>query len=110
MKLKHAIVVSVLAFFSAAAFANTAQFTLENRINQRLNLFVDGQYACGPVMTNGGICATQINPDVMHVFEARTGMDPSTKVASESGSVPSGASPTWTVCYVDPRTKRCPGM
>jgi hypothetical protein len=110
MKAHRAILVCVLVFFSAvAALADTAQFTLENRINQQLNLFVDGQYASGPVMTNGGICTTQVTPDVGQVFEARTGMDPSTSVMTRTGTVPSGGSPTMTVCFIDPQTGRCPG-
>jgi hypothetical protein len=93
---------------AAVAYAR-AQFTLENRINKQLNLFVDGAYACGPVMTNGGICTTQITSGVVHKFEARAGMDPNTTVMTQTRSVPDGASPTMVVCYLDPKTGRCPG-
>ena len=91
------------------AYAGSAQFTLQNNIDRQLNLFVDDQYACGPVMTGGGTCTTQITPDVTHKFEARSGMDPSTTVKTETGSVPEGGSPTMVVCFLDPRTGRCPG-
>jgi hypothetical protein len=103
-----AVVACLTPAFAAVAYAG-AQMTLENRIKQSLNLFVDGVYACGPVMPNVGICTTQITAGERHTFEARAGTDPSTTVKSKSAIVSEGASPSWTICYADPNTGQCPG-
>jgi hypothetical protein len=110
--MKKAVLGACLILFCAAlgvvAYAGSAQFTLQNNINKQLNLFVDDKFACGPVMTGGGTCTTQITSDETHKFDARYGMEPSTTVMTETGSVPAGGSPTMVVCYVDPQTGRCP--
>jgi hypothetical protein len=107
---KSILVVACLTLASAAVAYAGGQMTLENKIDRSLNLFVDGVYACGPVMPNGGICTTHVKAEVPHTFEARTGMDPSTTVKTRSMGVVEGGSRTWTVCYIDPKTGRCEGQ
>ena len=71
----------------------SAQITMQNNSDATLNLFVDGEYACGPVRP-GLTCTSQISAGD-HNFEAREGMNMT--VASASGNVEDGTSPTFTV-------------
>ena len=92
MKLLAGFLICLNLVFAPLALAS-AQITMENHTDVVLNLFVDGNYACGPVQP-GLTCTSQINAGD-HNFEAREGMN--AVVASASGTVEDGASPSFVV-------------
>jgi hypothetical protein len=87
-----------------------AQITMVNKSQVTLNLYIDGNFGCGPVpgighFTNspGQFCTSNITPG-LHSLEARKGQD-AVPVAHEEGvNIGDGTSPTWTVNYEEPAT------
>ncbi len=57
-----------------------AQINMQNNTQHQLNLFIDGNFGCGPVLPNG-FCTSSVTPG-SHKLEARKGMDPNTAVKS----------------------------
>lgn len=75
-----------------------AQISLQNNTNFRLNLYIDGNFGCGPVMPSG-FCTSSVSPGP-HLLEARKGGDPSTAIMPpQSVDIADGSSPTWPVNY-----------
>jgi hypothetical protein len=87
-----------------------AQITMVNRSQLTLNLYIDGNFGCGPVpgvghFTNspGLFCTSSVTPGP-HLLEARKSQD-AVPVAHEEGvNIGDGTSPTWTVNYEEPTT------
>jgi len=77
-----------------------AQISLQNNTSFWLNLYIDGNFGCGPVMPSG-FCTSSITPG-SHVLDARKRGESGTTIASETVSIGDGISPTWTVSYEDP--------
>ena len=78
-----------------------AQITLQNKLNVQLNLYIDGEFGCGPVLPNG-FCTSSVAAGT-HTLDARTGGDPATIVATQPDvNIEDGSSPTWTVYYDTP--------
>jgi hypothetical protein len=70
-----------------------AQISLQNNTKLWLNLYIDGNFGCGPVMPSG-FCTSSVTAG-SHLLEARKGAE---VVSSESGvNIGDGTSPTWTV-------------
>jgi hypothetical protein len=78
----------------------TAQISLQNNTNFWLNLYIDGNFGCGPVMPSG-FCTSSVTPG-SHVLEARKRGELSTTIPPETVNIGDGTSPTWTVSYEDP--------
>jgi len=111
MKIASKILLTVLLLLSFSfpladrAYA-IAQITMVNRSQLTLNLYIDGNFGCGPVLgvghfTNspGLFCTSTVTPGP-HRLEARNG----DKVVQHEDDVNigDGTSPTWTVNYEDP--------
>lgn len=64
-------VVAVLATASADAQAGYGQISLDNQTSATANLYVDGQFGCGPVLARG-FCTTQVKIGT-HDLEAKLG-------------------------------------
>jgi hypothetical protein len=62
-----------------------AQISLQNNSNFWLNLYIDGNFGCGPVMPSG-FCTASVTPG-SHLLEARKGGDPSTTIMSRNSLV-----------------------
>jgi len=77
-----------------------AQISLQNNTNLWLNLYIDGNFGCGPVMPSG-FCTSSVTPG-SHLLEARKRGEPGTTIPPESVNIGDGTSPTWTVNYTDP--------
>ena len=74
-----------------------AQISLQNNSNLWLNLYIAGNFGCGPVMPNG-FCTSSVKEGV-HRLEARKGQK---TVAHEEGvQIGDGTSPTWTPTIED---------
>jgi hypothetical protein len=104
MKTGSKILLIVLLFGlslpSAQRAYSMAQISLQNNSSFWLNLYIDGNFGCGPVMPSG-FCTSSITPG-SHVLDARKRGEPGTTIASESVNIGDGTSPTWTVSYEDP--------
>ena len=75
-----------------------AQVSLQNNTSFWLNLYIDGNFGCGPVMPNG-FCTSSVTAG-SHLLEARKGQE---VVASQGAvNIGDGTSPTWTVTIEDP--------
>ena len=74
-----------------------AQVTLQNKTNFELNLFIDGNFGCGPVLP-GLFCSTNVTPG-SHFLEARKGTDPSQIIDHKDINISDGFSQVWTVNY-----------
>jgi hypothetical protein len=75
-----------------------AQISLQNNTKLWLNLYIDGNFGCGPVMPSG-FCTSSVKPGP-HLLEARKGDE---VISAESGvNIGDGTSPTWTVTIEDP--------
>jgi hypothetical protein len=75
-----------------------AQISLQNNTNLWLNLYIDNNFGCGPVMPSG-FCTSSVTPGP-HLLEARKGAE---VVKYEDGvNIGDGTSPTWTVTIEDP--------
>lgn len=75
-----------------------AQISLQNNTDLWLNLYIDGNFGCGPVMPSG-FCVSSVKPG-SHLLEARKRND---VISSETGvNIGDGTSPTWTVTIKDP--------
>ena len=113
MKIASKILLTVLLLFSFSfpladrAYA-MAQITMVNRSQLTLNLYIDGNFGCGPVLgvghfTNspGLFCTSTVTPGP-HRLEARNG----DKVVQHEDDVNigDGTSPTWTVNYEEQAT------
>ncbi|MEN6615884.1 MAG: hypothetical protein ABFD12_04960, partial [Syntrophorhabdus sp.] len=69
-----------------------AQISMQNNTSLWLNLYIDGNFGCGPVMPSG-FCTSSVKPGP-HDLEARKGQE---VVAIEKGvNIGDGTSPTWT--------------
>lgn len=77
-----------------------AQISLQNNTSFWLNLYIDGNFGCGPVMPSG-FCTSSVTPG-NHVLDARKRGETSTVIASEAVNIGDGTSPTWTVTIEDP--------
>jgi len=97
------VVLSLTSTSAGRVRTNGAQVTLQNRIDKTLDLYVDGGYGCRALMNL--TCTTSINAGP-HNLEARSGQE---VIASQGMTAAEGSSPVWTVCYIDPKTGRCPG-
>ena len=87
---------AVLLPFADRAYS-MAQITLQNNTNFELNLFIDGNFGCGPVMPSG-FCTSSVEPG-NHLLEARKGTDPSQAIDHKSMDIADGSSPVWPVNY-----------
>lgn len=77
-----------------------AQISLQNNTSFWLNLFIDGNFGCGPVMPSG-FCVSSVTPG-SHLLEAKKGDE---VVRSEKDvNIGDGTSPTWTVTIKDTPT------
>jgi len=94
------VLVFGLSLSSAQKAYSMAQISLQNNTSFWLNLYIDGNFGCGPVMPNG-FCTSSITPG-SHVLDARKKGEPSTIIASEAVNIGDGSSPTWTVAIEDP--------
>lgn len=75
-----------------------AQISLQNNTKLWLNLYIDGNFGCGPVMPNG-FCTSSVKAGP-HLLEAKKGEE---VVYYENGvNIGDGTSPTWTVTIEDP--------
>ena len=87
-------VLPVLSFsfpFADRAYA-MAQISLQNNSNLWLDLYIDDNFGCGPVMPSG-FCTSSVKEGI-HRLEARKGQK---TVAHEEGvQIGDGTSPTWT--------------
>ena len=101
-------VFSILSITCVNNSYSMAQISMQNNTSLWLNLYIDGNFGCGPVMPNG-FCTSSVNAGP-HVLEARKGQE---VVATEKGvNIGDGTSPTWTVSLEDPArelTKRLNG-
>jgi hypothetical protein len=77
-----------------------AQISLQNNTSSWLNLYIDGNFGCGPVMPNG-FCTSSVNPGA-RVLEARKRGSSEPIVPAETVNIGDGTSPTWTVTIEDP--------
>ena len=69
-----------------------AQISLQNNSNLWLDLYIDDNFGCGPVMPSG-FCTSSLKGGI-HRLEARKGQK---TVAHEEGvQIGDGTSPTWT--------------
>ena len=87
-----------------------AQITMVNKSQVTLNLYIDGNFGCGPVpgvghFTNspGQFCTSSVTPGP-HSLEARKGQDVVPVAHEEGVNIGDGTSPTWTVNYEEPAT------
>jgi len=77
-----------------------AQISLQNNSNFWLNLYIDGNFGCGPVMPSG-FCTSSVKAGP-HLLEAKKGEE---VISSEKDvNIGDGTSPTWTVNYEEPAT------
>jgi hypothetical protein len=103
MKMSSKILMIVLlllsfSFPSADRAYAMSQISLQNNSKFWLNLYIDGNFGCGPVMPSG-FCTSSIAAG-SHLLEARKGEE---VVSYERGvNVGDGTSPTWTVTIEDP--------
>jgi hypothetical protein len=106
------LILLVLGFsLSLAGMAHAmAQITMVNKSKVTLNLYIDGNFGCGPVLgvghfTNspGQFCTSSITPGP-HLLEARKGQDVVPVAREEGVNIGDGTSPTWTVNYEEPST------
>jgi hypothetical protein len=75
-----------------------AQISLQNNTKFWLDLYIDGNFGCGPVMPSG-FCTSSVKAGP-HNLEARKGNE---VVAHEDNvNIGDGTSPTWTVTIMDP--------
>jgi hypothetical protein len=78
-----------------------AQISLQNNSKLWLNLYIDDNFGCGPVMPSG-FCTSSVMPG-SHKLEARKGGEPNTTIMIERDvHIGDGTSPTWTVNYEEP--------
>jgi hypothetical protein len=78
-----------------------AQISLQNNTKLWLNLYIDGNFGCGPVMPSG-FCTSSITAG-SHLLEARKGEE---VVSHESGvNIGDGTSPVWTVTIAEEEKK-----
>src|SRR3990170_666596 len=90
------LLLSVISLPLANRAHALAQISLQNNTNFWLNLYIDGNFGCGPVMP-GGFCTSSVSPGT-HLLEARKGGDPSTAIMlPQSLDIADGSSPTWPV-------------
>jgi hypothetical protein len=75
-----------------------AQISLQNNTKLWLNLYIDGNFGCGPVMPSG-FCTSSVK-EGSHLLEAKKGEE---VMSYEKGvNIGDGTSPTWTVTIEDP--------
>ena len=75
-----------------------AQISLQNNSNLWLNLYIDGNFGCGPVMPSG-FCTSSVKAGP-HLLEAKKGEE---VMSYEKGvNIGDGTSPTWTVTIEEP--------
>lgn len=80
-----------------------AQISLQNNSSFWLNLYIDKNFGCGPVIPNG-FCTSSVT-EVSHSLDARKGGDSSTILMSQLDvNIGNGTSPTETVNYKEPAT------
>jgi len=80
--------------------AKTAQVTMQNNTPNWLNLYIDGEFGCGPVMPRkigaaGGFC-TSSTTSGPHLLEARKNAD-SPALRTRHLTIEDGSSPNWEV-------------
>jgi len=98
---KAAVVIALVLSFSFPladrAYA-MAQISMQNNSKLWLNLYIDGNFGCGPVMP-GGFCTSSVK-EGPHLLEAKKGEE---VMSYEKGvNIGDGTSPTWTVTIEDP--------
>lgn len=115
MKIASKILMLILLVLSfSLSLANMAQamaqITMVNRSKLTLNLYIDGNFGCGPVLgvghfTNspGLTCTCSVAPGP-HLLEARKGQEVAPVAREEGVQIGDGTSPTWTVNYEEPVT------
>jgi len=75
-----------------------AQISFQNNTKLWLNLYIDGNFGCGPVMPSG-FCTSSVK-EGSHLLEAKKGEE---VMSYEKGvNIGDGTSPTWTVTIEDP--------
>jgi hypothetical protein len=89
-----------LSLSSAQRAYSMAQISLQNNTSFWLNLYIDGNFGCGPVMPNG-FCTSSVTPG-SHLLDARKRGESNTFIGPEAVNIGEGTSPTWTVSYEDP--------
>ena len=97
------LAIACSALSVSALAEGSAQCTLENRIDRTLDLYVNSNYACRAL---AGLTRTAQISAGEQVWEARSGDE---VLMTRNVNVEDGASPVWTVCYVDQNTGKCPG-
>ena len=100
MKKAAVVIASVLSFsfpLADRAYA-MAQISMQNNSKLWLNLYIDSNFGCGPVMP-GGFCTSSVK-EGPHLLEAKKGEE---VMSYEKGvNIGDGTSPTWTVTIEDP--------
>jgi len=100
MKKAAVVIALVLSFpfpLADRAYA-MAQISMQNNSKLWLNLYIDGNFGCGPVMP-GGFCTSSVK-EGPHLLEAKKGEE---VMSYEKGvNIGEGTSPTWTVTIEDP--------
>jgi hypothetical protein len=90
--------VIILSFSLANMAYALAQISLQNNSNLWLNLYIDGNFGCGPVMPSG-FCTSSVKAGP-HLLEAKKGEE---VMSYEKGvNIGDGTSPTWTVTIEEP--------
>lgn len=77
-----------------------AQISLQNNTGFWLNLYIDGNFGCGPVMPSG-FCTSSVTPGP-HLLDARKRGESGPFIGPEAVNIGDGTSPTWTVTLEDP--------
>ncbi len=72
-----------------------AQISLQNNTNFRLNLYIDNNFGCGPVMPSG-FCTSSVAPGGHQLSTDNSVIKP------QWMEIADGSSPVWTVTYEDP--------
>jgi hypothetical protein len=90
--------VIILSFSLANMAYALAQISLQNNSNLWLNLYIDGNFGCGPVIPSG-FCTSSVKAGP-HLLEAKKGEE---VMSYEKGvNIGDGTSPTWTVTIEEP--------
>lgn len=84
-----------LSFTLAYSAHAMAQISLQNNTNFRLNLYIDNNFGCGPVMPSG-FCTSSVAPGGHQLSTDNSLIKP------QWMEIADGSSPVWTVNYEEP--------